>query len=108
MSAILSLEPNQNYAGMLGLLVQFCTTHKELDVVNQHKAGGLAEGEEGGFLLPWAPRLWLHLTLVDFLIRGPGLFPLLMKLEELESFPSNSVLGRILAVVGMVICLWVQ
>uniref|UniRef100_A0A8C7B111 GCN1 activator of EIF2AK4 n=1 Tax=Neovison vison TaxID=452646 RepID=A0A8C7B111_NEOVI len=34
LSAILSLEPNQNYAGMLGLLVQFCTTHKELDVVN--------------------------------------------------------------------------
>uniref|UniRef100_A0A8C7BAM2 GCN1 activator of EIF2AK4 n=1 Tax=Neovison vison TaxID=452646 RepID=A0A8C7BAM2_NEOVI len=38
LSAILSLEPNQNYAGMLGLLVQFCTTHKELDVVNQHKS----------------------------------------------------------------------
>lgn len=38
-SAILSLEPNQNYAGMLGLLVQFCTNHKEMDVVNQHKAG---------------------------------------------------------------------
>lgn len=39
-SAILSLEPNQNYAGMLGLLVQFCTTHKEMGVVNQHKASG--------------------------------------------------------------------
>ncbi|KAK7803834.1 hypothetical protein U0070_027292 [Myodes glareolus] len=37
-SAILSLEPNQNYAGMLGLLVQFCTNHKEMDVVSQHKA----------------------------------------------------------------------
>lgn len=49
LSAILSLEPNQNYAGMLGLLVQFCTTHKELDVVNQHKAGGLAGGEGEGF-----------------------------------------------------------
>lgn len=36
--AILSLEPNQNYAGMLGLLVQFCTNHKETDVVSQHKA----------------------------------------------------------------------
>ncbi|XP_053784029.1 stalled ribosome sensor GCN1 [Desmodus rotundus] len=37
LSAILSLEPNQNYAGMLGLLVQFCTSHKETDVVNQYK-----------------------------------------------------------------------
>ncbi|GAB1290067.1 eIF-2-alpha kinase activator GCN1 [Apodemus speciosus] len=37
-SAILGLEPNQNYAGMLGLLVQFCTTHKEMGVVNQHKS----------------------------------------------------------------------
>ena len=33
MSAILSLEPNQSYAGMLWLLVQFCTSHKEMDVV---------------------------------------------------------------------------
>ncbi|XP_055986980.1 stalled ribosome sensor GCN1 [Sorex fumeus] len=38
LSAILSLEPNQNYVGMLGLLVQFCTDHKEMDVVGQHKA----------------------------------------------------------------------
>uniref|UniRef100_A0A8C0T3C1 Stalled ribosome sensor GCN1 n=1 Tax=Canis lupus familiaris TaxID=9615 RepID=A0A8C0T3C1_CANLF len=38
LSAILSLEPNQNYAGMLGLLVQFCTSHKEMDVVNRHKS----------------------------------------------------------------------
>uniref|UniRef100_K7DSJ6 Stalled ribosome sensor GCN1 n=1 Tax=Pan troglodytes TaxID=9598 RepID=K7DSJ6_PANTR len=38
LSAILSLEPNQNYAGMLGLLVQFCTSHKEMDVVSQHKS----------------------------------------------------------------------
>ncbi|KAM5311577.1 stalled ribosome sensor GCN1 [Glossophaga mutica] len=37
LSAILSLEPNQSYAGMLGLLVQFCTSHKETDVVNQYK-----------------------------------------------------------------------
>ncbi|XP_047618729.1 eIF-2-alpha kinase activator GCN1 isoform X3 [Phacochoerus africanus] len=37
LSAILSLEPNQNYAGMLGLLVQFCTSHKEMDVVNRRK-----------------------------------------------------------------------
>ncbi|XP_037852251.1 stalled ribosome sensor GCN1 isoform X3 [Chlorocebus sabaeus] len=38
LSAILSLEPNQNYAGMLGLLVQFCTSHKEMDVVSPHKS----------------------------------------------------------------------
>ncbi|XP_073864104.1 stalled ribosome sensor GCN1 isoform X1 [Macaca fascicularis] len=38
LSAILSLEPNQNYAGMLGLLVQFCTSHKEMDVVSRHKS----------------------------------------------------------------------
>uniref|UniRef100_A0A452TVP7 Stalled ribosome sensor GCN1 n=1 Tax=Ursus maritimus TaxID=29073 RepID=A0A452TVP7_URSMA len=38
LSAVLSLEPNQNYAGMLGLLVQFCTSHKEMDVVNRHKS----------------------------------------------------------------------
>ncbi|XP_074258261.1 stalled ribosome sensor GCN1 isoform X1 [Saimiri boliviensis] len=37
LSAILSLEPNQSYAGMLGLLVQFCTSHKETDVVSRHK-----------------------------------------------------------------------
>ncbi|XP_029423052.1 eIF-2-alpha kinase activator GCN1 isoform X3 [Nannospalax galili] len=37
LSAILSLEPNQNYAGMLGVLMQFCTNHKEMDVVNQYK-----------------------------------------------------------------------
>lgn len=46
MSAILSLEPNQNYAGMLGLLVQFCTNHKEMGVVNQHKASG-QRGDSG-------------------------------------------------------------
>ncbi|KAK2498494.1 hypothetical protein MC885_005115 [Smutsia gigantea] len=45
LSAILSLEPNQNYAAMLGLLVQFCTSHKETDVVNRHKARGLADGK---------------------------------------------------------------
>lgn len=38
LSAILSLEPNQSYAGMLGLLVHFCTSHKEIDVVSRHKA----------------------------------------------------------------------
>lgn len=51
LSAILSLEPNQNYAGMLGLLVQFCTSHKETDVVNQYKARGLTGGQGGpGFV----------------------------------------------------------
>lgn len=62
-SAILSLEPNQNYAGMLGLLVQFCTNHKDMDVVNQHKASvqrsesGLAArglGKEWDLLCPVA------------------------------------------------------
>nr|XP_003478419.1 eIF-2-alpha kinase activator GCN1 isoform X1 [Cavia porcellus] len=38
LSAILSLEPNQSYAGMLGLLVHFCTSHKEIDVVSRHKS----------------------------------------------------------------------
>lgn len=57
LSAILSLEPNQNYAGMLGLLVQFCTSHKEMDVVNRHKAGGLAGGKEGELALLWWPQL---------------------------------------------------
>ncbi|XP_036613862.1 eIF-2-alpha kinase activator GCN1 [Trichosurus vulpecula] len=41
LSVILSLEPSQNYAGMLGLLVQFCTSHKEMDVVNRHKSAVL-------------------------------------------------------------------
>ncbi|XP_030743287.1 eIF-2-alpha kinase activator GCN1 [Echinops telfairi] len=36
--AILSLEPSQSYAGMLGLLVRFCTNHKEMDVVSRHKS----------------------------------------------------------------------
>lgn len=52
LSAILSLEPNQNYAGMLGLLVQFCTDHKEMDVVSQHKVSARPGGEGSG------ERLW--------------------------------------------------
>lgn len=66
LSAILSLEPSQSYAGMLGLLVQFCTSHKEMDVANQHKgqAGAgreraslgwpqpLASSEVGWFSIP--------------------------------------------------------
>lgn len=61
LSAILSLEPNQNYAGMLGLLVQFCTSHKEMDVVNQHKASGLTRGKAGELILPW----WLQLLVLS-------------------------------------------
>ncbi|XP_006019968.1 eIF-2-alpha kinase activator GCN1 [Alligator sinensis] len=38
LSVILGLEPNQSYAAMLGLLVQFCTIQKEMDVVNRHKS----------------------------------------------------------------------
>lgn len=57
LSAILSLEPNQNYAGMLGLLVQFCTSHKEMDVVNQHKASGLPGREEEELDLSCWPQL---------------------------------------------------
>lgn len=75
LSAILSLEPNQNYAGMLGLLVQFCTNHKELDVVNQHKASGLTEGEKGELDMPGGPSCWPHLELVGFLTWNPGLLP---------------------------------
>lgn len=67
LSAILSLEPNQSYAGMLGLLVQFCTSHKEMDVVNRHKAGGLAGSEEGNLLGPGGPSFWPPLRLVGFL-----------------------------------------
>ncbi|XP_061459241.1 stalled ribosome sensor GCN1 [Rhineura floridana] len=37
LSVILGLEANQGYAAMLGLLVQFCTTQKELDVINRYK-----------------------------------------------------------------------
>lgn len=76
LAAILSLEPNQNYAGMLGLLVQFCTSHKEMDVVTRHKAGGLAGGEEGGSLFcPGGPSSWPYLKLGGFLIWDPDLFP---------------------------------
>lgn len=67
LSAILSLEPNQNYAGMLGLLVQFCTNHKEIDVVNQHKASGLMGREEGDWFCPGGPSCQPHLKLTDFL-----------------------------------------
>lgn len=67
LSAILSLEPNQSYAGMLGLLVQFCTSHKELDVVNQHKASGLTEGEDQTWFCPGGPSCWPYLKLVHFL-----------------------------------------
>ncbi|KAF7238429.1 eIF-2-alpha kinase activator GCN1 [Varanus komodoensis] len=38
LSVILGLEANQGYAVMLGLLVQFCTSQKELGIVNRYKA----------------------------------------------------------------------
>ncbi|XP_044304801.1 eIF-2-alpha kinase activator GCN1 [Varanus komodoensis] len=38
LSVILGLEANQGYAVMLGLLVQFCTSQKELGIVNRYKS----------------------------------------------------------------------
>ncbi|XP_030316225.1 eIF-2-alpha kinase activator GCN1 isoform X2 [Calypte anna] len=38
LSVILGLEPNQSYAAMLGLLVQFCTAQKEMDIVKGYKS----------------------------------------------------------------------
>lgn len=90
LSAILSLEPNQSYAGMLGLLVQFCTSHKELDVVNQHKASGLTGGEERTWFCPGGLSCWPHLKLVHFLTWDPDLLPCNMNSEELESFHFRS------------------
>lgn len=37
LSVILGLEPNQCYAAMLGLVVQFCTAQKEMDIIKQYK-----------------------------------------------------------------------
>ncbi|XP_010573969.1 PREDICTED: translational activator GCN1-like [Haliaeetus leucocephalus] len=37
LSVILGLEPNQSYAAMLGLVVQFCTAQKEIDIVKRYK-----------------------------------------------------------------------
>lgn len=37
LSVILGLEPNQSYAAMLGLVVQFCTAQKEIDIIKRHK-----------------------------------------------------------------------
>ncbi|NXK45456.1 GCN1 kinase, partial [Chauna torquata] len=38
LSVILGLEPNQSYAAMLGLVVQFCTAQKEIDIIKRHKS----------------------------------------------------------------------
>uniref|UniRef100_A0A8C9FXS7 GCN1 activator of EIF2AK4 n=1 Tax=Pavo cristatus TaxID=9049 RepID=A0A8C9FXS7_PAVCR len=38
LSVILGLEPNQSYAAMLGLVVQFCTAQKETDIIKRHKS----------------------------------------------------------------------
>lgn len=37
LSVILGLEPNQSYAAMLGLAVQFCTAQKEIDIIKRYK-----------------------------------------------------------------------
>lgn len=37
LSVIFGLEPNQSYAAMLGLAVQFCTAHKETDIIKRYK-----------------------------------------------------------------------
>ncbi|NXD39989.1 GCN1 kinase, partial [Copsychus sechellarum] len=38
LSVILGLEPNQSYAAMLGLVVQFCTAQKEMDIIKRYKS----------------------------------------------------------------------
>uniref|UniRef100_A0A8C0EMF1 GCN1 activator of EIF2AK4 n=1 Tax=Bubo bubo TaxID=30461 RepID=A0A8C0EMF1_BUBBB len=38
LSVILGLEPNQSYAAMLGLVVQFCTAQKEIDIIKRYKS----------------------------------------------------------------------
>nr|XP_033809981.1 eIF-2-alpha kinase activator GCN1 isoform X2 [Geotrypetes seraphini] len=37
-STTLCLEPHQSYTAMLGLLVQFCTSQKEVEVIRRHKS----------------------------------------------------------------------
>uniref|UniRef100_A0A8B9G653 GCN1 activator of EIF2AK4 n=1 Tax=Amazona collaria TaxID=241587 RepID=A0A8B9G653_9PSIT len=37
LSVIFGLDPNQSYAAMLGLAVQFCTAHKETDTIKRYK-----------------------------------------------------------------------
>lgn len=96
LSAILSLEPNQNYAGMLGLLVQFCTSHKEMDVVNRHKAGGLTGGGEGNPVLPWWPQSLILSEVCWFSRLRPWPFTVMYESEGFESFASSSGLGWIL------------
>ncbi|NXE34968.1 GCN1 kinase, partial [Ptilorrhoa leucosticta] len=38
LSVILGLEPNQSYAAMLGLVVQFCTAQKEMDIIKRYRS----------------------------------------------------------------------
>uniref|UniRef100_A0A8B9G4V9 GCN1 activator of EIF2AK4 n=1 Tax=Amazona collaria TaxID=241587 RepID=A0A8B9G4V9_9PSIT len=38
LSVIFGLDPNQSYAAMLGLAVQFCTAHKETDTIKRYKS----------------------------------------------------------------------
>ena len=67
---------------MLGLLVQFCTSHKEMGVVGQHKASGHRLGRErgggwgggaGDAFSPSGSGRWPHLKVAGFLSRDPGL-----------------------------------
>lgn len=37
LSVILSLEQSHTHLGMLGVLVDFCTAHKDMATVNKHK-----------------------------------------------------------------------
>ncbi|KAL8180480.1 UNVERIFIED_CONTAM: translational activator of GCN4, partial [Gekko kuhli] len=68
LSVILGLEANQGYAAMLGLLVQFCTSQKELGIINRYKASTEAHSVHccryltGVFLL-------LQSSLLDFYMK---------------------------------------
>lgn len=106
MSAILSLEPNQSYAGMLGLLVQFCTSHKEMDVVSQHKASGRWLGtERGNAFSPGGPGRWPHLEVAGFRSRDPGLSQWCVRSGSVSSLVLAG--GGPCAVTGMLIRLFV-
>lgn len=48
LSVILGLEPNQSYAAMLGLVVQFCTAQKEMDIIKRYKVNLLYSFFFGG------------------------------------------------------------
>lgn len=86
--------------GMLGLLVQFCTSHKEMDVITSTRQ--LALGGERVF--PGGPSHWPHLKLAGFLY--PETLAFAVMCEERERFPLWFWLGvGPAAVTGMLICL---